>query len=208
MARPRAFDHDQAVAAAAELFRQRGYESTSMRDLIAQLGMSSSSIYAAFGDKDGLFMAALTHAAAEDTKRFGRTMGSAPDFLGGMRRLYDDLIDDVLADDTPWITLTFRVAVELANPKPAVRSFMQGYVAGLIDPLATGLRAAAERGELRLSRPPDDLALYLLLCAFNLPFVAMLGRERQRLEAFVAVALSVIPEVQPAAAADRAAEGS
>ena len=49
MARPREFDKTEVVAQAAELFRAKGFEATSMRDLIAHLGLSSSSIYGAFG---------------------------------------------------------------------------------------------------------------------------------------------------------------
>lgn len=57
--RPRAFDRDQAVLEAARLFWRRGYSGTSTRALTAALGLSTSSLYAAFGSKAGLFEEAV-----------------------------------------------------------------------------------------------------------------------------------------------------
>ncbi|MFJ2178451.1 TetR/AcrR family transcriptional regulator [Streptomyces sp. NPDC087851] len=57
--RPRAFDRDRAVLEAARLFWRRGYSGTSTRALTATLGLSTSSLYAAFGSKAGLFEEAV-----------------------------------------------------------------------------------------------------------------------------------------------------
>ncbi|WP_237741613.1 TetR/AcrR family transcriptional regulator [Tsukamurella sp. 1534] len=57
--RPPEFDRDDAVIEAARLFWRRGYSGTSTRELSAALGLSVSSIYAAFGSKAGLFEVAV-----------------------------------------------------------------------------------------------------------------------------------------------------
>jgi len=57
--RPPAFDRDRAVLEAARLFWQRGYSGTSTRALTSALGLSTSSLYAAFGSKAGLFEEAV-----------------------------------------------------------------------------------------------------------------------------------------------------
>lgn len=57
--RPRGFDRDEAVLAAARLFWRHGYSGTSTRALCATLGLSPSSVYAAFGSKAGLFEEAV-----------------------------------------------------------------------------------------------------------------------------------------------------
>lgn len=54
--RPRAFDRDEALRSALELFWARGYEATSISDLKDAMGITSPSLYAAFGNKDALFM--------------------------------------------------------------------------------------------------------------------------------------------------------
>ncbi|MER6915609.1 TetR/AcrR family transcriptional regulator [Streptomyces sp. NPDC000594] len=57
--RPPAFDRDLAILEAARLFWRFGYSGTSTRALTAALGLSTSSLYAAFGSKAGLFEEAV-----------------------------------------------------------------------------------------------------------------------------------------------------
>lgn len=64
MARPRTFDEDTVLNRAVEAFLQTGYEATSVDDLVRALGLHRGSLYAAFGSKRGLFVAALSRYVA------------------------------------------------------------------------------------------------------------------------------------------------
>jgi AcrR family transcriptional regulator len=59
MARPREFDEKAVLDTAMECFWRRGYEATSMRDLIEKTGITGASLYNAFGDKRALFVKTL-----------------------------------------------------------------------------------------------------------------------------------------------------
>lgn len=59
MARTKEFDPDAALQSALELFWRRGYEATSMADLVEHLGIGRASIYATFGNKHELYLKAL-----------------------------------------------------------------------------------------------------------------------------------------------------
>ncbi len=59
MPRPKSFDEDAVLDQAVQLFRERGYEGTSLADLEAHLGLGRQSLYNAFGDKRTLFLKAL-----------------------------------------------------------------------------------------------------------------------------------------------------
>lgn len=59
MARQRGFDEAEAVATAARLFTERGYEGTSIDDLVTGLGVHRGSLYRTFGSKLALFHRAL-----------------------------------------------------------------------------------------------------------------------------------------------------
>ena len=59
MARPREFDHDVVLDRAIEVFWTRGYDRTSIQDLVDSMGIQRGSLYAAFGGKQQLFLEAL-----------------------------------------------------------------------------------------------------------------------------------------------------
>ncbi|GEB58631.1 TetR/AcrR family transcriptional regulator [Streptomyces gardneri] len=59
MARTKEFDPDAALQAALDLFWARGYEATTMSDLVEHLGVGRASIYATFGNKHDLYMKAM-----------------------------------------------------------------------------------------------------------------------------------------------------
>jgi AcrR family transcriptional regulator len=83
MGRTRTFDRDAVLASAMNLFRQRGYRDVSIGDLEQATGLVSGSIYNAFGDKAGLFRAALDYYVHVFVA------GRLARFAGGTARLED-----------------------------------------------------------------------------------------------------------------------
>src|ERR1700759_5692402 len=61
--RPRAFDLDEAVDRALELFWRQGYAATTVADLTAAIGINPPSLYKAFGSKQDLFERAVQRYA-------------------------------------------------------------------------------------------------------------------------------------------------
>jgi len=68
MTRQKEFDVDEALDRALEVFRERGYESASMRELLERMGIGRQSLYDTFGDKHELFLAALKRYEASSLK--------------------------------------------------------------------------------------------------------------------------------------------
>jgi TetR/AcrR family transcriptional repressor of nem operon len=61
MARPREFDEHQVMESLMKVFWEKGYEVTTMQDLVKASGLLKGSLYGAFGDKQALYLAALKH---------------------------------------------------------------------------------------------------------------------------------------------------
>lgn len=78
MARPIEFDRPQAVNKALVLFWRKGYQASSMADLLAAMGIGRSSFYAAFTDKRGLFIECLDLFSARTLELLQRSRAEMP----------------------------------------------------------------------------------------------------------------------------------
>ena len=61
MARPREFDEHQVIDDLMKVFWDKGYEATTMQDLVKGSGLLKGSLYGAFGDKQAIYLSALKH---------------------------------------------------------------------------------------------------------------------------------------------------
>ena len=96
--RPRSFDDDEVVGRAMDLFWQRGYAATSMRDLKDELGVLPGSLYGAYGDKHALFLRALERYA-EGTRAAADELADDGPVLPRVRALLTGVLD--AAAETP-----------------------------------------------------------------------------------------------------------
>lgn len=198
MARPKEYDENEVVAKAVELFRRQGYEATSVRDLQESTGLSSSSLYAAFGGKEALYLAALRAHAEVERGQLLAQLGAPGGIRANVRAVFDSLVDQLVAPGQG-ASLTLRAAIEVAASKPQVFTFLSGYIQELTSMFANLLEDAQRRGDLQLRFPAPDLARYLLFSAYNLGFVAKVDRSRQGLEGYAAIVLTAL---EPASKAD------
>lgn len=114
MARPREFDTDEALAAITDVFCEKGYEGASLSDLVAATGLGKGSLYAAFGDKRGMYRAALARydrqqigaavarlrAPGSARERIGRLLAAAVERATGRGCLLCSAANDQAAADT------------------------------------------------------------------------------------------------------------
>jgi TetR/AcrR family transcriptional regulator, transcriptional repressor for nem operon len=151
MGRPREFDEDQVVHAAAEMFAQRSYDATSVDDLVNHLGVHRGSLYKTFGNKRGLYLTALRRHVDHDVTALAAavTVGVSAE---AVRR--------VLADGHD-LGLLFLAMVERA-PLDAEAAAETGRALALLDEangdeqrtaLALGLLLRARASALEASAP-------------------------------------------------------
>lgn len=93
MARPREFSPADALEKSMHVFWQRGYGDTSIDDLVDATGVSRYGLYAEFGSKRGLFLAALDHYAELVGRRFLGVVEQPDAALAEIRRYFRTFVD-------------------------------------------------------------------------------------------------------------------
>lgn len=192
--RPRRFDTDEALDAAMRLFWARGYEATSMADLVEALGMNRASLYAAFGDKETLYLTVL--------ERYGAKFGEHP-FLALAT------IDDAKEAIGQFLT---RTAEHLADPRQprgclftsaiiegpqeserVARTVAEG-VSRLETALYDKLRHAQSTGALTRDADPRALARYFVGVSQGMSVMAKLSPDPGVVRDIARAAMAAWPE--------------
>src|ERR1700755_1459503 len=82
--RPRSFDESAALGKATIVFRSKGYDGTTIDDLVAGMGVGRPSLYAVFGDKRTIFLRALRTYAEAKGARAAEALFSSPDLRASL----------------------------------------------------------------------------------------------------------------------------
>ncbi|WP_163509248.1 TetR/AcrR family transcriptional regulator [Fodinicola acaciae] len=191
MPRTKEFDPDVALQAAIELFWRRGYEATSMQDLVDHLGIGRASIYATFGSKHDLYLLALDRYCTDIAGIYTHMLAQSGPALPGVRALVKAFADKALTDPDRKGCFVTNAAVELAPADHDVARRVDEGLTGLESALLGSLMRAADQGELGADKDPYALARFLVTFLQGVRVIAK-RPDRRRLEAAVAQALSLL----------------
>lgn len=189
--RPRSFDRDDALRQAARLFWRHGYSGTSTRVLASAMGISSSSLYAAFGTKGDLFGEAVRQYALRYSAIYDRAIAepSVVDVID--RLLRDSVIEFTRADDGHPGCLTTSAVMSDSSPTFDARSFAAELQRVDEDRLLDRLNAAPANEHPRGVQPKDLAGLTQVLWQ-GLSTRAELGTGRDELLSAVASAVGLV----------------
>jgi TetR/AcrR family transcriptional repressor of nem operon len=181
MARTKEFDPEAALRAALELFWRRGYEATSMSDLVEHLGVGRASIYATFGNKHDLYMKALESydraGLTPMVREWSQSGPALPPVRALVRRYAAEAADEQLRSLGCLVT---NAAAELAPHDTAATRLVERNWDQLEAVLRSALVRAQAQGELPADRDPLTLARMLLVLMQGLRVVGRASGDPAR----------------------------
>jgi TetR/AcrR family transcriptional repressor of nem operon len=177
MARHREFDSDSVVRRAMEAFWSRGYEATSIADLVDETQVARGSLYGAFGDKRELFRAALERYDAE---RFA-LLKAELERPGPVRRVMRDWLvgaaKSCAGEDGRRGCLIYRAASEVAPGDPEIARWLRGVMRRNERLIASVLERGKKDGELRKGLDSAAAARLLLTSIAGLKTLGQFGQK-------------------------------
>jgi TetR/AcrR family transcriptional regulator, transcriptional repressor for nem operon len=193
VARTKEFDPDAALQSALELFWRRGYEATSMTDLVEHLGIGRASLYATFGSKHELYLRALERYGQAQNPLLTRELSRPGPVLPAVRAVVRRFAAEATAQATRQQgCLVTNTAVELAPHDTAAARRVEQSWDHVETLLHSALLRAQAQGELVADRAPLALARTLLVLLQGLRVVGKVSSDPARVRDAAEQALALL----------------
>src|SRR6202163_786483 len=127
MARPRSFDPDEALDLARDVFWQKGFQSTSLDNITTATGLAKPSLYAAFGDKNALFLKVLDRYHQRIVANAERVLKEGPSARDAVERCLTGFVPCCSGVKGSRGCLSVNTAVEGAADQKEVRKKIQRF---------------------------------------------------------------------------------
>jgi len=180
MARPKAFEREQALDHAMHLFWKQGYEATSLPELLNTMSIGRQSLYDTFGGKHQLFMESLTRyremiwATLADLQSPNASLGDIQAWFSAMIEFFGD---------APHRRACFLIncTMELAPHDDKVAGMVREHYQVMEDAMLNAVQRCVARGEMEVNNAKAT-ARTLLSTALGMGVYSKSGHSRQSLE--------------------------
>jgi len=195
MARPRGFNQDAVLDAAIDRFWADGYAATSVRDLGAAMGLGAASLYNCFGDKRGLFVAALDRYLDRSMRaRIERLERELPP-RAAIAAFFDGIVALSVQDRRG--CLLVNTATELAAHDPAIGAAVAAWLAELEAFFRRAIAAGRQDGSIAPTADAVGLARLFVATVIGLRVLARARPDPALLHGIAAQALAALDPPVP-----------
>jgi TetR/AcrR family transcriptional repressor of nem operon len=159
--RPSIFDEEKVLEKAREIFWTRGYEATSLDQLLEVMGLGKSSFYHAFGSKKELFEKIMDRFVNDAIHRLASDLPSHPQPIERIREFFRGIANSPSQLHRKGCFMGNTV-VELINTEHSLSTRAAKKLERLENLFRTYIESAQQSGQLQTKEDPGVLALYLL----------------------------------------------
>ena len=188
--RPLSFDPEATLDPAMLLFWRHGYEATSLAELTRAMGITAPSIYAAYGDKKGLFRAAVRRYLTQSQTPL-EAIARAPSAAAAARTLIEGAAVAFTGTDTPAGCLLASSAIAVSAEADDVREELAAIRREIETALRDKIAGDVDSGERPARADPAVLAAYVMTVIQGLSTLARDGATRAKLQQVAQLAMAV-----------------
>lgn len=180
------FNRDDVIEKAKNLYWEKGYHATSMRNLQDVVDMRPGSIYAAFGNKDNLFREALNRYAEEGAANLANCLTQETTVLAGLERFIRSLT--ICNKDTApsGMCMIVKTVSELTkNDCPELLDHATNILARVEASYINTFQQAIANGEISDDNDPTELARYFQIQVIGLRTYAQVTHDTAAINKYI-----------------------
>lgn len=192
MARSKTFDRETVLAKAMEVFWEKGYEATSMQDLVDAMGIHRGSLYDTFKDKHHLFLEAIAHYNATVVKAAIAPLQAPGASRRAIEQHFLSLAERAATDVQRKGCFMTNSVVELAAHDPTAAIPLRKSLRQVEDAFYRALGRAQDQGEIKGDKDIRALAQYLTSSLQGLRVMSKVNAEPDALQQIARLILRVL----------------
>jgi TetR/AcrR family transcriptional regulator, transcriptional repressor for nem operon len=192
MARTKDFDEDEVLRKAMNLFWLKGYNATSMQDLVDGLGISRSSLYDTYGDKHALFVKALESYRASASEKLHQAISKASSAKEAVRCLLDYTMNELSGDKEQKGCFLVNAAVEVAPHDAEVNKMLCDNDRQVEQLLLDIIQRGQESGEIANKSDAKTLADFVSNSIKGMRVTARSTRDKAFFNDMIGLTMSVL----------------
>lgn len=192
MARPRAFNEEEALETAMRAFWRDGYEHVSYDDLVGETRASRNGLYSAFGDKKHLFIKSLDLYRTVVDRQMLTPLREGSGGLEDIRRLFAKMISRLDDPQEQPGCFACAAAFDPIARDADVRRAIEPYFEAALQSFEAALERSKTLGEIAPEADTSALAQYLVGMVQAVSAIARSEIRRDQAPIYVALALSVL----------------
>jgi AcrR family transcriptional regulator len=192
--RPRTFDREQALQRAVDVFWEHGYDATSVALLSAAMGVTTPSLYSAFGDKRTLFFEALDRYLTTFGGFTALGLAEEPTAQRAITRVLHEAADAYTRPDHPPGCLLISAATNCTPQSDDIKAKLRDIRQAGATALEQKITASIGAGELPADTDARALATYYSAVIQGMSAKARDGATREDLHAIAATAMRAWPQ--------------
>lgn len=190
--RPIEFDPDQVVASAMAAFWSKGYEATSLLDLLDATGLSKSSLYQAFGGKQQLFGRCISAYTDRMVAMLLQRLGSSQSAIQFIEAVLTEIGSEGDNGRRPVGCLVMNTASEFGQRDPVFAEWVDSGIARVRAVMLHAVEQGQRSGEISRSRSAAALADYLMSSVAGLRTMVKAGTPTKKVLGVVDLVVSTL----------------
>ncbi len=192
MPRIKAFDETTIIEKAKNLFQLKGYEGTSMQDLIDTLGISRSSLYDTFGDKHQLYLKTLHAYCKDNAYALVAQAENIDNPLVFIQDIFTNVIEESKKDTDKKGCYVVNAIVEFSERNTEVSEIVHASNKAFEKMLEKLIAQAQIKKQIATDKNPSQIAKFLFTTIYGLRVSSKSNTSIKELKDVAAMALSVL----------------
>ena len=192
MPRPKTFNPDDALDKAMQVFWHKGYEATSMEDLLKAMALNRGSLYDTFGDKRQLFLKVMDRYCTTFVGPKLSLLDQPGPALPTLHRFINGMIEGGLADPQRRGCFISNTVMELSPHEKEIAGTLRQALKMAEDAFFKVLARAKEQGELKEEKDPRALARFLTTMMQGIVVMIKAGTSAEVVKQTAETGLSIL----------------